>query len=101
MTNKERLISLCGFEPGNNSLEGVLIDSGIDGSATYDLTFSIPLKKAARELILLLFSTADNVNENGFGIKYDRATLLKRLELLDQELGLTEDLPTITGRHVW
>jgi hypothetical protein len=36
MTNKERLISLLGFAPENNSLEGELLDFDIAPGDTYD-----------------------------------------------------------------
>jgi hypothetical protein len=101
MTNKERLISLLGFEPANkDAVEGALVDQGVDPAATYDGSLSISIKKGAIEVIKILLSTADTTNENGYAIKFDRAAILKRLGQLEDELGLT-GLPTITSKRVW
>ena len=102
MTNKEAIISLCGFEPNKNALERVLVDYGIDGQGVYSNNLTIPAKKAARSLIQTLLSTADTKNENGFWIEYDRDAILKRLALLDEELeGESTGIPTVTSRRVW
>lgn len=104
MTNKERLISLLGFAPDNNALEGALLDAGIAGSDVYANSNLLTLKKAQLELLELLFSTADTSFFNGAttsGVRYDRATLLKKIEALKDELGLVAGLPTITSKSVW
>jgi hypothetical protein len=102
MTNKDRLISLLGFAPPDNSLEGELLDFGISSSGTYDPANSVLLKKAAIKIMELLLTTADTTNENQYAIKYDRIAVLARIKLLKGELGMIdESLPTITGKSVW
>ena len=103
MTNKERLISLLGFAPPDqNSIDGTLIDLGIDGVATYDASQSVLLKKAAIQEMELLLTTADTQNENQYLIKWDRDAVLARIKLLKGELGLIdESQPYITSRPVW
>lgn len=101
MTNQDRLISFLGFAPSKEAAEGALIDAGIAGNQNYLLENSVPLKKAAIELMELLLTTADTGNENGYTIKYDRAAVLKRLNLLRIELGVVEEGPYITSKVVW
>lgn len=103
MNNRERLISLLGFEPSNsNAVEGSLLDFGITGSETYTASNIIPIKKAAISVLEILLSTADTKNENGYEIKYDRDAIKKRLQALKKEVGLSEiDKPTVTGKSVW
>jgi hypothetical protein len=102
MTNKERLISLLGFAPADNSLEGELLDFGIVPTGTYDPANSVVLKKAAIKIMELLLTTADTTNENQYAIKYDRVAVLARIKLLKRELGIVDgSIPTITGKSVW
>lgn len=103
MTNKERLISFLGFAPPANTAEGALLDAGITESEVYTAANSIPLKKVAITVMELLLTTADTSNNvTGFAIKYDRDAVLKRMNLIKGELGLTdESLPTITGKQPW
>lgn len=103
MTNRERLISLLGFEPSNsNTIDGSLLDFGITSSETYAASNIIPIKKAAISVLEILLSTADTKNENGYEIKYDRDAIEKRLQALKNEVGLSEiDKPTVIGKSVW
>lgn len=102
MTNRERLISLLGFSPESNSVDGALIDFGIDGTATYDTSKTVLLKKAAIQIMELLLTTADTTNENTYGIRYDRTAVQARIRLLKGEIGLIdESLPFVKSRPVW
>lgn len=104
MTNKERLLSLIGFAPSDdNALEGTLLDSGIDGSAAYIISNSVPVKRCAIEVMELLLTTANTSDVTpGFSITYDRNAVLARIKLLKQEIGVVDDsLPVITGLNVW
>jgi hypothetical protein len=102
MTNKERLISLLGFAPSDNSIEGELADWNLTSSATYSSADKDTLKKAAIRIMELLLTTADTTNENGYAIKYDREAVLARIKLLKDELEpIEEKVPTITGKQVW
>lgn len=105
MTNKERLISLLGFAPDNNALEGALLDAGVTGSSTYDGTNIVSLKTIAIGLMELLLTTADTSFFNGVttaGIRYDRASILKRMAMLKAEIGLLDVTgPIITSKSVW
>lgn len=107
MTNKDRVLSLIGFAPANdNSIDGELLDLGISGTATYDVTQSVAVKTAAIRVMELILTTADTTNENGSGftnsLKFDRNAVLARINQLKNELGLVDTaLPYITSRSVW
>lgn len=105
MTNKDRLISLLGFAPANdNSVDGALLDFGIDGNVEYVAVNGNQVKKAAIQVMEMLLTTPDTTTESGttFIQKYDRAAVQARIKLLKGELGLTdESLPYITSRSVW
>lgn len=102
MTNKERLISLLGFEPPKNSAEGALLDFGLVEAGTYDSSSIDSIKKAAIEVMKVLLTTADTSNAQvGFSIKYDRSAIEKRIKQLEDELEVTDGRPTIKGIHPW
>lgn len=103
MTNKERLISLLGFAPSQDSVEGALLDYGIEGAETYNGSNIKEIKTAAIGVLEMLLTTADTDNSGpGFVIKYDREAVLKRIALLKGELGLLdESVPTIKAINVW
>ncbi len=101
MTNRERLLSILGFDPSDkNSLDGEMLDFSIDGSATYSSSSSLQIKRCAVNIIKILLSTADTTNENGYHITYDRPSVLKRLSLLEAELNEPIN-PKIRGIHPW
>jgi hypothetical protein len=102
MTNRERLISLLGFEPPKNSAEGALIDLGIVDTSEYAVGTLDSIKRAAIEVMKVLLTTADTTNgEVGFSVKYDRAAIEKRIAQLEDELNVTDARPTIKGIHPW
>lgn len=103
MTNKERLISLLGFAPDNNALDGTLLDAGIISSDSYVVGNIQALKKCAIELLELLLSTANTSFFNGAttaSINYDRAMILKRIQIFKSELGIYDISATTTARAV-
>lgn len=104
MTNRERLISLLGFAPDKNSVDGALIDADITGADNYTGSNSDELKTLAISILELLLSTPDITNTDGSGFvhatKYDRTAILKRIDLLKEELGLFAG-PVITAPKVW
>lgn len=100
MTNKERLISLLGFALDTNAIDGALTDAGITGSDTYTADDSVGLKTLAISIMELLLTTPDTTNENGYAIKYDRDAVLRRIGILQEELGLAAG-PVITAPKVW
>lgn len=107
MTNKDRIFSLLAFGPTNiNSLDGEIIDQGIDPDAIYDGSTKLPCVKAAIKLMELLLTTADITNSiDGnvqMAVKYDRDAVLARINLLKGEYGLTdESKPFIRAPKVW
>lgn len=101
MTNKDRLISLLGFEPPKNSAEGALIDLGMVDTADYIVGNLDNIKRAAIEVMKVLLTTADTSNgEVGYSIKYDRAAIEKRIAQLQDELDVVTG-PMIKGIHPW
>ncbi len=102
MTNRERLISFVGFSPDANSVDGALIDAGIEGSELYLASQEKPLKLVAIELLELLISTPDTGNENGYTIRYDRGAIEGRIARLKGDLGLLVGEKTlIRALHLW
>lgn len=102
MTNRDRLISLLGFEPPKNSAEGALLDLGITDTSDYVVGTLDNIKKAAIEVMKVLLTTADTSNgEVGFAVKYDRAAIEKRITQLEDELDVTDSRQTIKGIHPW
>ena len=104
MTNEQYFISMLGFAPSAEAVEAALTDAEISGSGTYVIANSLVLKKAAVGALYLLLSTPDV--EQGTGetvnkIKYDRNAILKRIALLEEEVGTIKAKPTIKGIHPW
>ena len=102
MTNKEYIISMLGFAAPANSVEAAMIDAGILEASTYVFANSVSLKLAAINVMRVLLTTANTSNSiTGFSVTYDRASIFKRIALLEEELGISTALPTITSRNVW
>lgn len=102
MTNRERLISLLGFSPDSNSLEGEMLDADIDSLDEYEPIMATPIKKCAIKIMEILLTTADTSNNTGFNIHYDRAAVEKRILLFKNELGLVDlTMPTINSKVYW
>lgn len=86
MTNRERIEAYLGFKPASpNVIEGALIDVGLTGTDEYTADSSA-VKRAAIKTMRILLTTADTSNENGYAIKYDRASLLKLIDQLEEEI---------------
>ena len=104
MTNQEYFISQLGFAPTAGLVESSLTDAGLTGSSAYDVANKIALKTAILSALHVLLSVADTTQgfqETVNSIKYDRNAILKRIGILDKELGVSEALPIITSRVVW
>lgn len=104
MTNQQYFISQLGFTPGADFVTAALIDASITGSDTYDGSNMIDIKKAVIRGLNLLLSTADitqGYGETQFTTKYDRGSILKRIAMLEAEIGETVGLPIIRGVSVW
>lgn len=104
MTNKAYYISLLGFAPSADQVEGAITDAGLVADDTYVVANSVALKTAAVTALEMLLSTPDltqGTGETSFATKYDRDAIMKRIALLQQQLGITTGLPTIIGRRVW
>lgn len=104
MTIQERLISLIGFAPPQNSVEGALLDEGLNAADAYDPSLSLQVKKATIQVMEVLLTTADTTNENQYVIKYDRPTLLKRITALKDEVAAEDGVvlqPVIRSKKCW
>lgn len=88
MNIKDRVLAFIGFTPDNqNTIEAALLDEGLTYTDTYDNTVElIKVKRAAVQVMKILLTTPDTVNENGYTIKFDRASLLKRIADLEAEI---------------
>jgi hypothetical protein len=101
MTNKERLISLLGFTPDHNSIDGELLDAGITGAATYDGSEKDGIRTCAINLIELLLTTPDQTSDNGFKVIYDRKAVMEKLGILKGETGETLVKRNIQRANFW
>lgn len=101
MNNKERLISLLGFEPPINAADGALLDFGIVGTDAYSSSNKNTVKKAAIEVMKVILTTADTTNgQTGFSARYDRRAISKRIAELEDELYLSGNR-IIRGIQPW
>jgi hypothetical protein len=100
MNNKERVRSLLGFAAPVNTVEGALLDAGIDETGEYDATLSTEIKKVAIQVLYILLTTADTTSPEQMSIRYDRVAVQRRISALEDELGLSE-VPTIRAKHIW
>lgn len=104
MTNKEYFIAQLGFAPTPELAESSLIDLGLTTADDYIVANRPGLRTAIINALYVLLSVADTQQGTGEtinGIKYDRNAIWKRIGVLEQEIGLTEAIPTITGRRPW
>jgi hypothetical protein len=100
MTNKERLKSLLGFAAPAHTVEGALLDAGIDEAGEYDGSNSVDIKKAAIQVLYILLSTADTTTPEQMSIRYDRNAIQRRIAAIEDELGLSA-VATIRAIHKW
>lgn len=100
MTNKDRLKSLLGFAAPVNTVEGALLDAGIDEAGDYDGSNSDDIKRAAIQVLYILLSTADTSSPEQMSIRYDRNAILKRIGAIEDELSLSV-VPRISTKRVW
>lgn len=102
MTNRDRLISLLGFQPTNNAIDGALLDAGIEGAANYEAGNTTGLKTAAIEIMETLLTTADSTNTEGMLIRYDRKAVEARIRQYKIDIGIiVEEGPIITSKRLW
>lgn len=87
MTNRDRLISLLGFTPAKDSIDGTLLEAGIVGGATYDGSNKVSLKRCAIELMELLLTTPNQTNDVGMVITYDRGAVEKLIARYKVDIG--------------
>lgn len=105
MTNQEYFLAQLGFAPGDkNLIESSLTDQGLVSSAVYDVANMKIVKTGVLNALYILLSTADvsqGTGETVNSFKYDRNAILKRIGLLETELGVTADIPVIKGISPW
>jgi len=95
MTNKEALIAALQLSVDDSTLEKVLIDQEVSGSATYSKDNATAIDKCAIEVLQGILSTPD-VSEGGYSVKYDRGAVERRLSYLLDKNDLSNTLkPTI------
>ena len=99
MTNKEALIANVGFSVPDNMLEKALTDNDITGSDAYTKDDAESIDLATIPVLKLVLSMPD-VSEGGYSIRFDRASVEKRLESLLEENDMSTG-PTVTGKSVW
>lgn len=103
MTNKAYFISLLGYAPSADAVEGALTDAGITADGNYTTANTVALKTAAVSTLQSLLTTPDitqGTGETTFATKYDRSAILKRIAMLEDQLGISAK-PTIKGIQPW
>jgi hypothetical protein len=99
VTNKERVISLVGFEASDTAIEGALIDNDLTAGSTYEKANAVPVAKAAISVLRSLI--VSSVKEGGYTINYDKDLIVKRIQSLEKEYGLSEGLVIQDVSHLW
>lgn len=91
---------MLGFTPNEDALTAELIDRNIEPGDSYDTANLPALRLAAIKLIELLLSTANTSNASiGYLVSYDRDAVIKRLEMLKRDAGLSSN--TIKSINFW
>lgn len=94
MTNRERLLALLGFAPAANAAEAGLLDVNMNPEDEYNPSTIDTLKRVAIGMMKVLLTTADTGDQQtGYQIKYDRPSILKLIELYEEELEETGEIP--------
>lgn len=105
MTNKEYFAAQLGFAPSNeNLIESSLVDVGLVSTDVYSVSSRPAIRIGVINALYVLLSVADTqtgVGETINGVKYDRNAIWRRIGVLENETGVIESIPTITGRHIW
>jgi hypothetical protein len=103
MTNKEYLtLQLGKFGVTPEQIDLILVDRGIDGSATVSDTQA--LKTAVYYQLPAMMASLQDVSEGGYSVKWNYAGLKVWYSWLAEELGLPDILketPTVTGVKPW
>lgn len=104
MTNKQYFISLLGFAPSAELVEGALTDVDLILAETYIKENSLILKKAVIFAIDVLLTTPDTrhgSDETRNELTFDRDAILKRRAILVEEIGESTGRPTIKAISPW
>ena len=90
MTRKEALQSIIQFKVDDNTIDKVLLDRAVDGTADYSADDRQEIDLCLADLCLVLINRPE-VSEGGFSIKYDKAALratreetLRKYDLKDE-----------------
>jgi hypothetical protein len=101
MTKKAALTASVLVDVPDDSIEKVLIDKGITGTDNYTADDAKDVDLMAIDVLTSLLSIAD-VSEGGYSVRYDRKSIMDRLNFLNAKHGLVAyGRPTATMRNVW
>lgn len=92
MTNRERLISVVGFEAEANALDGALIDADLTAADEYTKANAPQVQKAAREVLQGLL--VSSMTEGGYSVTYDRKAIEAKLKAIGGG-------PKVRALNVW
>jgi hypothetical protein len=99
VTNKEALIANVGFSVPDNMVEKAMIDNDVTGTTEYAKDAAESIDLCTIPILKRVLSEPD-VSEGGYSIRFDRASVEKRLESLLEENDMSTG-PTVTGKSVW
>lgn len=101
MTNKAALVAVLQVSVPSDSADKVLLDAGIDGTATYSKDDASAIDLAAIDVLQGLLSTPD-VTEGGYSIHFDRNAVQARLQYLCNKNGVSNPgAPVVKGVSPW
>lgn len=109
MTIKEAIAAKVQCPVSDHTLEVVIIDRGLNGSATYTATDKEDVEWAVMDILFMIYTQPDIV-EGGYHLSHPNFVdkIKARLVQLATALGATDVLdqvqtpaPTVTGRSVW
>jgi hypothetical protein len=87
MTNKEALVAVVLVDANDNLLEKALADGSITSTDNYSPENSQAVDSAAISVLRSILSMPD-ITEGGYSIRYDRASIQKRIDALAANVGI-------------
>ena len=109
MTIKEAIAAKVQCPVSNDTIDVVIIDRGLDGSATYTASDKEGVERAVIDILYMIYTQPD-ITEGGYHLTHSNflEKIKARLIQLATATGATDILalvetpaPTVTGRSVW
>jgi hypothetical protein len=97
VTKKEALIATCQASVPDGSLELALINKGLTGTDAYSAADQPAIELCAIDVLNGLLAQPD-VTEGGYSVRFDRASVQKRVLFLAQRNNVTAVTDAVTPK---